>query len=73
MASWTDQDWLRAWAQALEKGTAMCRACGDPAKRMKARGFWPGCYCAVCYAEIAHGDRPMVTCPKRWRRLKDRG
>lgn len=66
-------DWRKEWTKAMETGTAPCRCCGDPAKRMKLLGKNTGCYCHVCYGEVVNGAMPNVTSPRHWRRIQDRG
>jgi hypothetical protein len=68
-----DQWWISRWKQAIAMGTAMCRACGDPAKKMKPRGLCPGCYCRTCYSEITRGTTPKVTNPNEWKKIRRRG
>ena len=65
-------DVRKAWKKAIEAQTAICRACGDPAIRMKLKGFWPGCYCRTCYGEVVYGNMPKVTGPLAWKRVKRR-
>ena len=65
-------DVRKAWEKAISEQTAICRACGDRASKMKLKGHWPGCYCRTCYGEIVYGNLPIVTSPQVWKRVKRR-
>lgn len=70
---WGDHDWLSAWKTAIAEGTALCRACGDPARRMKPSGLNPGCYCRTCFKEIQYGSMPDVMNPRSWKAIRRKG
>lgn len=63
-----DFDVKRAWSEAMQNGTAMCRGgCGDPPTLMRFYGRNAGCWCRGCWAEVSRGVIPPLDPPKRRR------